>query len=87
MIYLDHAATSFEKPLPVKQAMLRAMECCANPGRGGYEAAMAAAETVFRCRETAGKLFRCSPEQVSLENLTEERLAAATSTTSPGLTR
>lgn len=64
MIYLDHAATSFEKPLPVKQAMLRAMECCANPGRGGYEAAMAAAETVFRCRETAGKLFRCSPEQV-----------------------
>lgn len=64
MIYLDNAATSFEKPLSVKQAMLRAMECCANPGRGGYEAAMAAAETVFSCRETAGKLFHCSPEQV-----------------------
>lgn len=64
MIYLDNAATSFLKPPAVKRAMLNAMERCANPGRGGYEAAMAAAETVFRCRETAGKLFHCSPEQV-----------------------
>ena len=64
MIYLDNAATSFHKPPAVRQAMLRAMERCANPGRGGYKAAMAAAETVFRCRETAGKLFHCTPEQV-----------------------
>ena len=64
MIYLDNAATSFHKPPAVKRAMLHAMEHCANPGRGGYKAAMAAAETVFRCRETAGELFHCSPEQV-----------------------
>ena len=64
MIYLDNAATSFHKPPSVRQAMLRAMDCCANPGRGGYAAAMEAAETVFRCRETASKLFHCSPEQV-----------------------
>lgn len=64
MIYLDNGATSFHKPPEVKQAMVRAMERCANPGRGGYAAAMAAAQTVYRCRETAGKMFSCEPEQV-----------------------
>ena len=64
MMYLDNAATSFHKPPAVKNAMLDALNRCANPGRGGYPAAMAAAETVFRCRETAGALFHCSPEQV-----------------------
>ena len=64
MIYLDNAATSFYKPPVVKRAMLDAMQRCANPGRGGYREAMAAAETVYSCRETAGALFGCSPEQV-----------------------
>lgn len=64
MIYLDNGATSFHKPPEVKQAVVRAMEQCANPGRGGYAAAMAAAQTVYRCRETAGKMFSCEPEQV-----------------------
>lgn len=64
MIYLDSGATSLHKPESVKRAMLRAMERCANPGRGGHRAAMEAAETVYRTRELAGKLFRCSPEQV-----------------------
>ncbi len=64
MIYLDHGATSFRKPPGVRAAIERAMATCANPGRGGYLAAMAAAEQVYRCRETAGKLFSCQPEQV-----------------------
>lgn len=64
MIYLDNGATSFYKPPAVRQAVMRAMERCANPGRGGYSAAMEAAETVYRCRETAGKMFSCDPEQV-----------------------
>lgn len=64
MIYLDNGATSFHKPVAVWQAMRSAMERCANPGRGGYRAAMAAAETVYQCRETAGKLFHCAAEQV-----------------------
>ena len=64
MIYLDNGATSFHKPPVVHQAMLRAMQRCANPGRGGYPAAMAAAEQVYACRESAGKLFNCDPEQV-----------------------
>ena len=66
MIYLDHGATSFHKPPAVRAAVLSAMERCANPGRGGYPAAMAAAEVVYGCREAAGKLFHCQPEQVVL---------------------
>lgn len=64
MIYLDNGATSFHKPEAVYRAVRCALENCANPGRGGYTAAMAAAKTVLRCRERAGELFSCSPEQV-----------------------
>ena len=64
MIYLDNGATSFHKPPEVRRAMVAALERCANPGRGGYPAAAAAARTVYRCRELAGELFDCEPEQV-----------------------
>lgn len=64
MIYLDNGATSFHKPVQVRRAMLDAMIRCANPGRGDYRAAMEAANEVFRCRETAGRMFGCTPEQV-----------------------
>ena len=64
MTYLDNGATSLHKPETVGRAMRCALENCANPGRGGYTAAMTAAKTVLRCREKAGELFRCSPEQV-----------------------
>ena len=64
MIYLDNGATSFVKPPAVRAAILSAMEHCANPGRGGYPAAMAAAQTVYHCRETAAAMFACQPEQV-----------------------
>ena len=64
MIYLDNGATSFHKPEAVYRAVRCALDNCANPGRGGYTAAMAAAKTVLRCRERAGSLFHCQPEQV-----------------------
>ena len=64
MIYLDNGATSFRKPASVGAAVIRALRTCANPGRGGHEAAMAAARTVYRCRERAAKIFDCTPEQV-----------------------
>lgn len=63
MVYLDNGATSFPKPPCVHQAVADAMERCANPGRGGHDGAKAAAEVVYRCRETAAELFRCLPEQ------------------------
>ena len=64
MTYLDNGATSFHKPPQVQQAVIRAMNRCANPGRGGYGAAMEAAKVVYRCRETASELFDCDPERV-----------------------
>lgn len=64
MTYLDNGATSFHKPPGVAEAMRCALENCANPGRGGYGAAMTAARTVLRCREKAAKFFDCQPEQV-----------------------
>ena len=64
MIYLDSGATSLVKPAGVYRAVRQAMETCGNPGRGGHRAAMAAAETVYRCRESAAELFDCRPEQV-----------------------
>ncbi|MBQ4600065.1 MAG: aminotransferase class V-fold PLP-dependent enzyme [Oscillospiraceae bacterium] len=64
MTYLDHGATSFPKLPEVRRAVHKALERCANPGRGGYGAAMEAAKTVYGCREAAAKLFECAPEQV-----------------------
>ena len=64
MIYLDNGATSFHKPLMVTKAVQEAFASCANPGRGGYPAAMKAADVGFRCRERAGEFFDCQPEQV-----------------------
>lgn len=66
MIYLDNGATSFHKPPEVYRAVADAMRSCANPGRGGYRAARNAADVIYGCREQAGKLFECLPEQVVL---------------------
>ncbi len=65
MIYLDNAATTLQKPAAVYRAVERAMMTLASPGRGGYPAAMAAAEEAYRCRETAAALFGMKePERV-----------------------
>ena len=39
MIYLDSAATTFQKPYAVYSAVLRAMRTLSSPGRGGYASA------------------------------------------------
>ena len=66
MIYLDNGATSLHKPPAVYRAVDDAMRSCANPGRGGYPAAMAAARKIYGCREQAAQLFDCEPQQVIL---------------------
>ena len=66
MIYLDNGATSFHKPPAVYRAVGEAMRSCANPGRGGYGAAMEASRRVYACRDAAAELFGCQPEQVAL---------------------
>ena len=64
MIYLDHGATSFPKLPQVRRAVEKAMQTCANPGRGGYGPAMEAAKQIFTCRSRAAKLFGCREDQV-----------------------
>ena len=57
MIYLDNAATGGEKPAAVQNAVLAAMQVCANPGRSGHDASLAAAERVLACRDLLSDLF------------------------------
>ena len=57
MIYLDSAATTFQKPAAVQRAVQQAMRTMSSPGRGGYESARLAEETLFRCRSAAAELF------------------------------
>ena len=65
MIYLDCAATSFQKPAAVRYAVGEAMRTMSSPGRGGYESAMLAADLVLDCRTALADLFCVRrPEQV-----------------------
>ena len=85
MIYFDHAATSFQKPKTVRNAVLRAMQECASPGRGGYRWAMNAAQELYDCRVTAGEVFSCPAENVVFTmNATHGLNMAITSVVKPG---
>lgn len=65
MIYFDSAATSFQKPETVCNAMETALREMSSPGRGGYPEAMQAAETLLSCRTELAELFHVpEPEQV-----------------------
>ena len=85
MIYLDNGATSFHKPPAVYRAVEEAMRTCANPGRGGYPAAMEASRRLYACREAGAELFGCQPEQVVLtSNCTHGLNIAIRSSVKPG---
>lgn len=65
MIYLDSAATTFQKPPSVAAAMAEAMATMSSPGRGGHRAAMLARRYRICLREALAELFHLSnPEQV-----------------------
>lgn len=65
MIYLDSAATTFQKPPAVARAMGEALATLSSPGRGGYPAAMLAADKAFDCRTELAELFHLkNPEGV-----------------------
>lgn len=64
-VYFDNAATTFPKPRPVREALLRAAESAGgNPGRGGHPQAARAGRVVYHARETAAALFDAKPEHV-----------------------
>lgn len=58
MIYLDNSATTYPKPLVVRQQMQNALrQLGANPGRSGYEMSVRTSQAVYRCRERAAQMF------------------------------
>lgn len=73
MIYFDNAATSFPKPVKVKEAVLRALDSFGNPSRSAHELALNAARCVEYARVRAGELFGCrASERVAFtSNVTE----------------
>lgn len=67
MIYLDNAATTYPKPIAVRNAVATALQRYgANPGRAGHSMSMDAAEEMFRCRTAAADFFHApGPECVA----------------------
>ena len=61
MIYLDNGATTYYKPLEVKQAVINAMNLyTANAGRGAHKLAQISAEKVYEVREKVLSFFGAS---------------------------
>lgn len=74
LIYLDNAATSFQKPPQVTAAMVDFMEKIgANPGRGGHALAIRAGQVVSQTRERLATLFNVpDPRRIAFAlNITE----------------
>lgn len=57
MIYLDNAATTFQKPRCVIEAVASAMEHMGNAGRGASDAALDASRVIYNAREALAELF------------------------------
>lgn len=58
MIYFDNPATSWPKPVQVKEAMVKFMEeVGANPGRSGHLLSIEAARIIYESREALSVLF------------------------------
>ena len=61
VVYLDNAASSWPKPLEVKQAISECIEeYGANPGRGGHRLAIRASRVIFQTRAKLARLFHIS---------------------------
>lgn len=86
MIYLDSAATTFQKPPAVYRAVREAMASMTSPGRGTYGPAARASRTLLACREEAAALFQVAqPEGVVLTfNATHGLNIAVKSLVKPG---
>ncbi len=63
-VYFDNAATTWQKPRAVTDAVVDAMAKCGNSSRGSHKPALAASEIVYECREALAGMFEASPEGV-----------------------
>ena len=64
MIYLDNAATTFPKPLAVREMMrIAPLIYGANPGRGGYRMSNATAMEIYKVRSLLAEMFGAKSEE------------------------
>lgn len=73
MIYLDNGATSFPKPLSVRQNVdISLKKFNANPGRSGHSLSLRAAKEIFECRKRLKEFFNANSEEeiIFTENCT-----------------
>jgi cysteine desulfurase family protein len=73
VIYLDNGATSFPKPLSVRQNVdISLKKFSANPGRSGHSLSLRAAKEIFECRKRLKELFNVNSEEeiIFTENCT-----------------
>lgn len=76
MIYLDNAATTFPKPLPVYDTVDYCLRnYCSNPGRGSHSLSLECELKILECRERLGTLL----------NIEDPMRIAFTSNTTDGL--
>lgn len=64
IVNFDNAATTFPKPIAVKNAVISAMEQLTSPGRGGHPLGLKTSEMVYSAREAAADFFGAEPENV-----------------------
>lgn len=63
MVNFDNAATTYPKPVSVREAAAEAIRLYGgNAGRGGHQLAMRTSEAVYSARETAAEFFGAQPE-------------------------
>ncbi len=76
MIYLDNAATSFQKPESVMRKVCEVTyKNSANPGRGGHKLSLSAGEIIYNAREKIAELFNIkNPERITFCKNTTEAL-------------
>lgn len=66
MINFDNSATSFPKPMSVRNAVDRAIiRYGGNPGRSGHKISMEVSQQIFKVREFAAKMFGAETENVA----------------------
>lgn len=78
MIYLDNAATSYQKPEAVYQAVQEAMHHMGNSGRGAHGASLDASRQIYSARELLAELFHAvDPSRVAFTANSTESLNMA----------
>lgn len=77
-IYMDNAATTLPKPPGVSEAIVQALGCLGNAGRGSTEESLDAARIIYDTRERLCKLFNAeNPKQIAFTSNATESLNIA----------